>query len=86
MSYAYDIDKYDVTNAQYGEFLNTKDPTGSNTLGLWNNGMANGVYPYTNGVINFNPGNPNGSKYTVISGARESSGELRLVVRRDSLR
>ena len=31
--YAYNIGTYDVTNSQYVEFLNTKDPTGANLLG-----------------------------------------------------
>ena len=34
--YAYQIGKYDVTNSQYAEFLNAKDSTGVNTLGLYN--------------------------------------------------
>ena len=28
--YTYQIDKYDVTDSQYTEFLNAKDPTGTN--------------------------------------------------------
>lgn len=61
---AYNIDKYDVTNSQYAEFLNTKDPTGANTFNLWNSNMANGTYA----GISFDPGNANGSKYSVIPG------------------
>ena len=38
--YSYNIGTYDVTNSQYAEFLNTKDPSGANTLGLWNTSMA----------------------------------------------
>jgi formylglycine-generating enzyme required for sulfatase activity len=34
VGYGYSIDKYDVTNAQYVDFLNAKDPTGANLLGL----------------------------------------------------
>ena len=66
VGYNYNIGSYDVTNNQYAEFLNTKDPTGANTLGLWNSGMANARF----GGINFNAGNANGSKYTLISGAQ----------------
>ena len=66
VAYNYNIGTYDVTNSQYAEFLNTKDPTGANTLGLWNSNMANA----TVGGINFNAGNANGSKYTLISGAQ----------------
>ena len=66
VGYNYNIGTYDVTNSQYAEFLNTKDPTGANTLGLWNGNMANATF----GGINFNAGNANGSKYTLISGAQ----------------
>jgi len=65
VGYSYNIDKYDVTNSQYAEFLNTKDPTGANTLRLYNGNMSN-VRTY--GGINYNSGNANGSKYSVISG------------------
>jgi formylglycine-generating enzyme len=66
VAYNYRIGTYDVTNSQYTEFLNTKDPTGANTLGLWNSFMANTAFD----GINFNAGNANGSKYTLISGAQ----------------
>jgi sulfatase modifying factor 1 len=62
--YTYQIGKYDVTNSQYAEFLNAKDPTGTNSLALWNSNMANATY----GGINFNPVNPVGSRYTLVSG------------------
>ena len=39
MSYAYSIGKYDVTNAQYAEFLNAK-ATSSDPYGLWNSYMS----------------------------------------------
>ena len=38
--YAYNIGTYDVTNSQYVEFLNAKDPTGDNPLGLYNSNMS----------------------------------------------
>src|SRR4051794_38052745 len=38
----YKIGKYDVTNAQYAAFLNAVDPTGANTLALYNSNMASG--------------------------------------------
>jgi len=38
VSYAYNIGKYEVTNAQYGEFLNAKGQ--SNSTGIYNPGMA----------------------------------------------
>ena len=62
--YIYNIGTYDVTNSQYVEFLNAKDPTGANPLGLYNSNMSNATF----GGINFNAGNANGSKYSVISG------------------
>ena len=62
--YAYNIGKYDVTASQYVEFLNAKDSTGLNSLGLYNSGMSNVTF----GGINFSAGNANGSKYSAISG------------------
>jgi hypothetical protein len=35
VNYNYQISKYDVANNQYVEFLNDKDPTGANSLGLY---------------------------------------------------
>ena len=35
VDYQYHIGKYEVTFNQYLEFLNSVDPTGNNTLGLW---------------------------------------------------
>ncbi|HEV3137714.1 MAG TPA: SUMF1/EgtB/PvdO family nonheme iron enzyme [Pirellulales bacterium] len=64
VGYAYNIGTYDVTNSQYVEFLNAKDPTGADTLGLYNSNMSNGIY----GGINYNAGNANGGKYSVASG------------------
>ena len=63
VGYSYQIDKYDVTNSQYVEFLNAKDPTGANPLGLYSS-MSYAQY----GGINFRAGNANGGKYSVISG------------------
>jgi formylglycine-generating enzyme required for sulfatase activity len=64
VGYSYNIGTYDVTNTQYVEFLNAKDPTGVDPLGLYNSGMSNATF----GGINYNTGNANGSKYSVISG------------------
>jgi autotransporter-associated beta strand protein len=64
VSYSYFISKYDVTNSQYVEFLNAKDPTGANTLGLWNSNMANATF----GGISFVANNSNGTKYSLIAG------------------
>ena len=62
--YNYRIGTYDVTASQYVEFLNAKDSSGSNPLGLYNSNMSNVAV----GGINFTAGNANGSKYSVISG------------------
>jgi formylglycine-generating enzyme required for sulfatase activity len=61
---AYNIGTYDVTNSQYVEFLNSNDPSGANSLGLYNGNMSNDPF----GGINYNSGAASGSKYGVISG------------------
>ena len=61
--YAYNIDKYDVTNSQYVEFLNAKDSTGADPLHLFD---ANSEV--LNQGISFNAGNVSGSKYSTVSG------------------
>jgi formylglycine-generating enzyme required for sulfatase activity len=63
VAYDFKIGTYDVTNSQYVEFLNTKDPTGANALGLWNSGMESAY-----GGINYVSGNANGNKFTLIAG------------------
>lgn len=64
VGYNYNIGTNLITYSQYAEFLNAKDPTGADALDLYS-GVASGV----NYGINFNPGNANGNKYTLISGA-----------------
>jgi formylglycine-generating enzyme required for sulfatase activity len=61
----YLISKHEVTNAQYVDFLNAKDATGANTLGLYNSEMTTFV---GSGGINFAGGNASGSKYSVKPG------------------
>jgi len=61
--HTYYISKYDTTNAQYAEFLNAVDPTGSNTLGLYSAGM--GTDPNNGGITN---SGPSGSVYQVKTG------------------
>lgn len=39
VDYAYRISKHEVTNAQYSKFLNSVDPLGVNSLGLYNPSM-----------------------------------------------
>lgn len=57
----YRIGKYEVTNSQYTEFLNTVDPTGTNPNGIYNTNMGSNA----RGGIAFNAGAANGSKYSV---------------------
>ena len=65
VNYKYNIGTYDVTNNQYVEMLNAKDPTGANLLGLYNTSMTTDP----DGGISFNAGAPSGSKYSVQAGA-----------------
>ncbi len=57
----YRIGKYEVTNAQYTEFLNTVDSTGANPNGIYNANMGSNA----RGGITLTPGAANGSKYSV---------------------
>jgi formylglycine-generating enzyme len=66
VAYDYNIGTYDVTNSQYVEFLNAKDPTGANKLGLYNSNMGNANLF---GGISFSAANANGSKFSVIAGS-----------------
>ena len=61
LAYAYKIGKYEVTNAQYTDFLNAADPTGANANGIFNASMgSNG-----NGGIAYTSGAASGTKYTI---------------------
>jgi formylglycine-generating enzyme len=53
--------KYEVTNAQYAEFLNTVDAAGANPNGIYDVNMGIDV----RGGISFTAGNAAGSKYGV---------------------
>ncbi|MEX2316404.1 MAG: SUMF1/EgtB/PvdO family nonheme iron enzyme [Pirellulales bacterium] len=64
VGYNYRVGKYEVTNAQYTEFLNVVDTTGQNTLALYSSFMSSTA----NGGINFNGSAANGSKYEVKPG------------------
>jgi formylglycine-generating enzyme required for sulfatase activity len=64
VGYSYNIGTYDVTNSQYVEFLNAKDPNGTSPLQLYNGNMSSSPY----GGINYSAGNANSSKYSVMSG------------------
>lgn len=70
VGYTFRISKHDVTNSQYVEFLNKVDPSGSNSLKVYNANMSNagGLGAASTGGIDFNSGAASGSKYTVKSG------------------
>jgi len=61
VEYDYRIGKYEVTNAEYVEFLNKVDSTGVNTMRLYNNTMSTDAL----GGIRFNSSALNGLKYEV---------------------
>jgi formylglycine-generating enzyme required for sulfatase activity len=63
VAYAYQIGKYEVTNAQYGEFLNAVDPGGANANGIYNAGMGSNA----RGGITYTAGAASGAKYTITS-------------------
>jgi sulfatase modifying factor 1 len=67
VGYSYSIGTYDVTVSQYVAFLNSNDPTGANSLGLYNSDMSD-TGPNIAGGIDFTPSNANGAKYTIIAG------------------
>jgi formylglycine-generating enzyme len=62
VAYNYYIGTYDVTNNQYVEFLNAKDPNGTSPLQLYNVNMSNGIY----GGISYTSSAASGSKYSVM--------------------
>jgi formylglycine-generating enzyme required for sulfatase activity len=69
VGYTYSIAKHNVTNAQYVEFLNKVDPSGtSTTLFITNMTNAGSLGAAGTGGIDRNPGAASGSKYSVKSG------------------
>src|SRR4051812_43316245 len=64
VAYTFQMGTYEVTNAQYVEFLNGVDLTGVNTLALYNSNMSSD----SRGGIDFNGGAANGFKYTIKGG------------------
>ncbi|MEZ4334413.1 MAG: SUMF1/EgtB/PvdO family nonheme iron enzyme [Myxococcota bacterium] len=62
VAYDYAIARFEVTNAQYAEFLNAVDPTGANLLALYDPFMG---IDAAGGGIDLVSGNPAGAKYVV---------------------
>ncbi len=72
VGYTYQISKYDVTNAQYVQFLNTVDPAASNTLRVYNTKMSDpsanpAGLAYTGG-IDRNLAAASGARYSAKAG------------------
>jgi len=63
VDYSYNVGKYEVSNAEYTEFLNVVDGDGSDPYDLYNANMGSGY-----GGITFSAGNPIGSKYSLRAG------------------
>ena len=82
VDYEFDIGAYEVTNAQYVDFLNDADPAGTNLRGLYSSQMSSDA----RGGITFSTGAANGFKYSAKAGRASNPGRLRLVVRRGPLR
>jgi sulfatase modifying factor 1 len=61
VAYAYQIGKYEVTNAQYATFLNAVDPGGANANGVYNANMGSNA----RGGITYAAGAASGAKYTI---------------------
>ena len=61
VAYTYQIGKYEVTNAQYTDFLNAADPTGANANGIYNTDMGSDI----RGGITYTSGAASGTKYTI---------------------
>ena len=76
--YAYQIAKYETTNAQYAEFLNAVAVTDTNVL--YSTSMASSAH---GGITR--SGSSGSYTYSVKAG-REQAGELRVVLRRAALR
>jgi uncharacterized membrane protein len=66
VDYEYRIGKYDVTNDQYVEFLNSNDPTGANKLELF---IPTKVVATNN--IRFDSEALDGEKYSVVAGGNK---------------
>ena len=75
VAYAYQIGKHEVTNAQYGAFLNAVDPGGTNANGIYNTSMGS----TTRGGITYTAGAASGVGFRVASVPEPTSMLLSLV-------
>jgi formylglycine-generating enzyme required for sulfatase activity len=62
VAYEYRISRYEITNAQYAEFLNAVDPNGTNALELYHPHM--GADSYNGGIVAVGSNAP-GSRYVL---------------------
>ncbi len=71
--YTFSIGTYDVTVSQYVEFLNAKDPFGTNALNLYSPKMSGtvGLLGDTYGGIDFKASNTAGAKYNAKLGQQK---------------
>lgn len=67
VAYNYAISKTEVTNVQYTAFLNAVDPTGGNSLSLYNTEMAGNF-----GGIELQAGNAVGNRFVARSGREQN--------------
>jgi formylglycine-generating enzyme required for sulfatase activity len=68
VGHSYQISKYEVTNRQYVEFLNSNDPTGKNELRLFSDSLIDGS---TSGGIQYHQGAAPGKHYLMLAGLEE---------------
>ena len=80
VGYAYNIGTYEVTNAQYAEFLNAK--AASDPLGLYNTNMGSSGSSAASRAAAARAA----TRYSAIAGRERHAGELRVVLRRAALR
>lgn len=80
VNYAYSIGRFEVTNAQYAEFLNSVDPNSENALLLYNASMASDP---SGGIVR-NASAPSGTRYEVKAG--RGSNPVNFVSDHDAMR
>jgi formylglycine-generating enzyme required for sulfatase activity len=68
VSHSYQISKYEVTNRQYVEFLNSNDPSGKNEFRLFSGSFSDGS---TSGEIRYQQAASPGKHYQLLAGSAE---------------